>query len=228
MSVQIALIRGSPLKPDKAGRKIGLSMSKKVMRNEILSSLGTAFEIIKKISDAIRALGGTDEDLRRIITESALAKQIAELIMADSLGVSKTYQVIVDYSKSMAKMISLGNYDWASEGLTQGFFPIKKGTGSHKVKLVLVHFDKSSSTNDILAYLDAMALTPASIEHLLAFGEQYPEIQKKFRIIALGSVYDVQCHHYPTLNYVLGNRRLDATWDQEGFWRDCRFLAVQE
>ena len=50
-------------------------------KSEWLSGLGTAFEILKAETEEVIALGGTDEDMRRIIADRELRRKIAELIV---------------------------------------------------------------------------------------------------------------------------------------------------
>ena len=52
-------------------------------KSEWLSGMGTGFEILKAETEEVIALGGTDEDMRRIITDSSLRRKLAELIMGD-------------------------------------------------------------------------------------------------------------------------------------------------
>ena len=50
-------------------------------KSGLLSAMGTAFEIVKAMVDEVLNLGGSDDDLRRILTEPKLRKKIAELIV---------------------------------------------------------------------------------------------------------------------------------------------------
>ncbi len=204
-------------------------MSRKAKRNEFVSSLGIIFEIIKKISDAIKAQGGNDEDFRRVLSEVGLAEKIAEVIMAC------TYKVVVNYNKSLAEMIVSGKYGYVADEISEGKFPIQDA-GSHEVNLVLVNLDKIASTTMVLEHLDKMGLKPASIEHLLVFGATYPEIQEKFKIILLSSLFssDHRLRACPYLHHGGGKRNLGCDWREDnglpnsvwGEW--CRFLAVRK
>src|SRR3989344_1099448 len=54
-------------------------MAKKT--SEFLSALGVQFEIWKALVQAVLGAGGTDEHLRRIITDKKLQAKLAELIV---------------------------------------------------------------------------------------------------------------------------------------------------
>ena len=206
-------------------------MSRKAKKGEFVSALGVVFEIIKKISDAIKSLGGNDEDLRRVLTEDGLAKKVAEVIMTSKQKACETYKVIVDYSLSLAKMIEAGKYDWFNEDITDKNFTIQ-GMGQHEVELVLVHLDRDATTKEVLDYLKEQCLEPAKIEHLLAFGAAYRDVQREFLIIALGSsfVNDNGNRFYPYLDGSDDWRKLSLYWEDDGDPWDgaCRFLALRK
>ncbi|TSC84638.1 MAG: hypothetical protein G01um101413_22 [Parcubacteria group bacterium Gr01-1014_13] len=58
----------------------------KQQKSEFVSGLGTGFEFVKAISDEVRKLGGSDDDLRKVITQTALRRKIAESIMVGRDG----------------------------------------------------------------------------------------------------------------------------------------------
>ncbi len=49
-------------------------------KSGLLSALGTAWEIFKAIVEATLAIGGSDEDVKKVLTVPGLARKIAELI----------------------------------------------------------------------------------------------------------------------------------------------------
>ncbi|MEI6552967.1 MAG: hypothetical protein WCO09_00180, partial [bacterium] len=109
------------------------------------------------------------------------------------LGVlpSEPGQHVVNYSLSLADMISAGNYDWKNENITSDRFPIN-GEGQVEFEDTIFHFDRSISSEDAVAQIIAADLEnpwePAKIENLLAYGAKNPEEQCKFPIVGLGSV----------------------------------------
>ena len=58
-------------------------------QSELLSGLGTASEILKKIVDAVRAQDGTDDDVRAILTNKTLAQDVAKVFVTARSGVKK-------------------------------------------------------------------------------------------------------------------------------------------
>jgi len=204
-------------------------------KSEFLKGAGKMWAIMQVIVNAVLEMGGSDEDLHRLLTDSGLVKKIAELIMSGKQKVeekaSEIYKVVVDYSATLAEMIKAGKYDWFNDDITDKHFPIQ-GTGKNEVELVLVHLNRNATTKEVLEHLNGQGLEPAKIEHLLAFGSTYPELQRQFPIIALGSVW-VDSHgyrYYPSLYSFDSKRRLSLYWRGDGgHWGDaCRFLAVRK
>jgi len=198
-------------------------------KSEFLKAAGKMWSIMQTITNAVLELGGDDEDLHRLLTDSKLAKQVAELIMFGRQKASDTFKVVVNYGKTLAEMIQFGKYGWVNDDITDKHFPIQ-GAGTQEAELVLVHLNRDATTKEVLAHLDSNGLKAAGIEHLLAFGATYPEIQKEFPVIALGSAWvnDNGNRNYPYLNFNDDKRKLNLNWnDDDNHWNDnCRFLAV--
>lgn len=198
-------------------------------RSNFLKGAGTMWALMQVIVNAVLEKGGSDEDLHCLLTDKGLAKKVAEVIMASRQKVGETYKVIVDYGLSLSKMIELGKYDWFNDDITDKHFELQ-GAGQHEVELVLVHLNRNATTKEVLEHLNSLGLEPAKIEQLLAIGAAYPELQKQFPIIALGSVWvDVNGTRFcPYLDCHGGERRLGLAWSDDGIhWNvACRFLAV--
>lgn len=141
-----------------------------------------------------------------------------------------TYSLIVDYERSAENAVMAGRYDWSDLDIISRNFPITR-RGKSKVAVELIHFNRYISTDEALRELDRMGYRPAELNELLAFGEKYPDVQRGFPVIALGSVWlspdgsrCVSC-----LDDGSGSARsLDLSW-VEGDWSDlCRFAAVRK
>jgi hypothetical protein len=141
------------------------------------------------------------------------------------------YPVTLDYSLTFADRISAGRYDWKNDDIKVENFPVK-GEGETDIKLRLITLGRTATTKEIEEHLDALGLQPAKIEHLLAFGGKYPDKQREFPIIALGSVW-VSSGGYrgvPDLDGRGSERRLVIRWlDPSNRWCDVyRFLAFSK
>ena len=206
-------------------------------KSEFVSSAGTVFELVKKLSDEVNGLGGSDDDLRQIISGDGVARQIAELLVARSEP--RSYDLSVDYSRPLAEVVAAGGYNYVNDNITEENFPTVKGNpidpvvhpgGVVVTQAVLVHLDRVVDSDDVLGELERQGLRPGTMFELAHFGEQHPDIQRQFPVVALGSVW------------ALSNGDRDVGYlgedgDDRGFgldWYDlrwsayCRFLAFRK
>lgn len=102
---------------------------------------------------------------------------------------TEKFPVTVNYDLSREKMNKAGKYEFVNENITEKNFPIEN-KGQVDTDLVLVHFGKSMSSNNVLKELEKLNLRPANLSELSAFGAKFPQKQREFPIIALGSVWD--------------------------------------
>ncbi|MFH1990409.1 MAG: hypothetical protein ABIJ19_00960 [Patescibacteria group bacterium] len=85
-------------------------------------------------------------------------------------------------------------------------------------------------TGEVLSELDKMGLRPVTLKELLALGEGFPNLQREFPIIALGSVWDSDnFRHCPRLGGDTSERILFLSWITGRWWGDgYRFAAVRK
>jgi len=101
--------------------------------------------------------------------------------------------------------------------------------GDREVAFEYVHMGRDASTDEVLAEMDRKVLRPALYEELLGFAEKYPDEQRKYPIVALGSETDVSGgRHVACLWDDDGGRCLGLHWVGYGWCGYCRFLAVRK
>jgi len=191
-------------------------------------------EVIRAVASALpKGLEGTNpkEVIRAIQNKGealgkALNKAINEMLCGSS---SASYVIFVDFGISVEKLVRLGNYDWSNSDITSAHFPTRR-TGKVETKVELIHLDRNISSDDTLKELDKMGYRPAEAHELLAFGAKYPDVQREFPIVALGSVLqdlygyrDVVCLHDDDAERNADLCLFDHGWD--GYWR---FAAVRK
>jgi hypothetical protein len=84
-------------------------------------------------------------------------------------------------------------FDWVYDGYKNAEFKAidvckDVSTENREIEFELVHLDKEMHTDAILAELDRLGFRPALYEELFGFAKQYPDEQRKYPIVALGSV----------------------------------------
>jgi len=106
---------------------------------------------------------------------------------------------VVDSDLNLYQMIELGKYDYS---FNVGFHDHWEGrlqqVGHVEADLFLFKMKQTCSESEVRHRIDKEGLEPVKLEYLLAFGADYPDIQRKFTVVALGS-YRVD--HYGTKAY---------------------------
>lgn len=140
------------------------------------------------------------------------------------------FKVIVDHELSRKDMIAAGKHDWVNEDITEKHFPRDKKEGKEKVDLELVYYNRVMTSEQVLSELKNRGYRPATLSELLAFGVAYPEKQREFPIVALGSVWlhPGSGRFVPCLFEWCDERCLSLGRYSGGWHGDYRFLAVRK
>lgn len=147
----------------------------------------------------------------------------------NAVSENQVFSVTVDHDLPLSEMIDAGKYDFANNDINDYNFP-KEDEGKADLDLVLLHFNREIVSEEAIAEMKKMGMRPATLLELLAFGEKYPEEQRRYRIIALGNVWQsgYVLRHVPCLDEWFGKHALDLCWFDAGWSAGCRFLAVRE
>ncbi len=143
------------------------------------------------------------------------------------LGKPENQTIIVQPDLPLATSIAAGKYDHVDKNLTEQNFPYDPSSvGEWEWRLV--HFGRNKSSEAAVTAAEVDGWIVAKLPHLLAFGAQYPEEQRKYPVVALGSSCTVD-----------GDRRVPSLWSGDvqrnlrfsfwnGDWNDSyRFLVVR-
>src|SRR3989338_11533408 len=159
-------------------------------KSAISQAFGFVSTIIGRVISAVKrrqaeeAILGLTEDTIKRLTDGFVQKLIDAAV-----GVAENcYKVLVDYEQTLQQMIAVGKYDYANSDINSNNFPIT-GNGKQEVIVELVHYGRDMTTDDVLKDFEARGLRAATLPELLAFGATYPEKQREFPIVALGSVW---------------------------------------
>ena len=158
----------------------------------LVSATGWIASFIGELIALLRDHGISDEQIHALVTDDLSAKalldKIADAIAETIKSAKNLYTVAMDYATSIEDLIKQGKYDWSNSDITTKNFSTER-TNTTDLKIELVHFDRSINSEDAIAELDKMGLRPAEAGELLTFGAKYPNIQKDFPIVTLGSVW---------------------------------------
>ncbi len=177
----------------------------------------------------------TAEELDAVLREPKLARGMVGWLReqlapsAPDSTISDPFRLTIDYTQSLEQLILAGHYNQVHSDIATRNFPTH-GEGRVKLKVVLVQFDRSISSDEVLIQLERLDLRPCTIAELGAFGVANPELQRQFPIVAMGSVWTDR-HENRYIGYIwtdTGQRKFDLYWFIHSWRSDCRFLAVRK
>ena len=127
----------------------------------------------------------------------------------------------------LQRLIATGKYDWINPGITQKNFPVPENFVLGEDPKVF-HFNRGISSEDVIKEMDKEGYSLAMIWDLLDYGAKNPEEQRKYPIVGLGSVGEVDGDRdVPFLGRHDSERGLDLTWWDFDWLARCRFLGVR-
>ena len=132
---------------------------------------------------------------------------------------------------SITERVALGKYDWSSKDIKDDVFPNNAATIG-KWKWKLAHINREIwSEEEAKPAVEVDGWSAAKTEHILTFGEMFPEEQRKYPIIALGSTgrslgtpHFLVLHEHERGRY----RNLYLLDSLAGFNPEFRFLVVKK
>ncbi len=198
----------------------------------MVSGMGLAMSIITNFKNAVERNGGTAENVHSLADPErsrSIWDQIAQIIVGAGSAVHQTFQVLVDYGKTLQEMIEEGKYDWVNDNITQENFPLQ-GKGKEDLQIELFHFGRAVTSKEAIEEMEKAGFRPATLPELLALGAKHPDLQKDFLIVALGSRWRSPSGDLGvSVLYWYGLRRgLSLPWFESDWLEDCRFAGVRK
>lgn len=148
-------------------------------------ALGSIWEDPSGYSRAGRIFGHPSDRRLDLGWEDGSAWNQLYRFLAVQKRICETFPLSIDHGKSLADMVESGSYSYVGRGVRE----ITDVAGVGGTEAILVHLGRVMDNGDVLHELDRRGLRPGKIRELAAFGEQYPDRQRDFPILALGSVY---------------------------------------
>lgn len=179
-----------------------------------------------QLNSLVKKVGGHDQALRILSGDLKvqLLSTTAEAVVVQE-SIDQFMTVLPDLSH--AERISAGNYGWTNSDLTEKKFPVTADqVGEWEWKLF--HFNRDISSEEAIRLMKEDDYDAGQIGHILTFGEKYPEEQRKFPIIGLGSVAEINLYRYvPGLWLDSDGRELCLNWFGSDWSAHFRFLGVR-
>jgi hypothetical protein len=156
----------------------------------------------------------------------------SEAIESATNSTDSEIKLTVDYTKTVEQAITNGHYNFKNSDITAKNFPVSSEMIGKKMEVAvrLFHFNCSISSDDASLEMHKAGYRPATLMELLTLGSLFPEIQRQFPIIALGSVWRAACLdcYVPYLHVFNSRRRLNLYWFGIDWGAHCRFLGVRK
>ncbi len=176
-------------------------------------------------------LAGLIADLGHKLQSGNLTEEQLALFLKkkNPFGIQQaTGRLTVPDDLSFEERIARGRYDSWNSDFTEARFPVTaEQFGVYEWKLF--HFGHRICSESAIRLMEEDGFEPAQIGHLLAFGEAYPEEQKKYPIGALGSVAKIdQSSGIAQLGFDGRRRRILLNSFHDDWEHDCRFLMVRK
>lgn len=187
--------------------------------------------------------GMTDLQFTKILSSGILAdvfdpnadlgnREAVRIALRLDTGVPDVFHLTVDYRQSFEQMVAAGHYDWFNTNITAERFPIV-GEGVVEFEARYFRLNRNISSDDAVKEIESADTgnpwMPAKIEHTLSHGKTFPEEQRKFPIVGLGSVAEVSgSRHVPYLYEGGSKRGLYLDWWNDVWDPAYRFLAVRK
>jgi hypothetical protein len=187
--------------------------------------------ILQSLFDKLRKRGQSEEDIIRVVHTQGdgLVDRFAQVMVEAARRPIEVFPLSVHYDLSVEEAIEAGHYQAVNASITSRNFPSKRH-GKAQLEIILVRFDARMTSENVLSELEKEGLRPAELPEFLAFGAEYPEIQRKFSVIGLGS----ECRDergyrsVPCLYEASEGRYLDLHWWDDGWYSYSRFAAVSK
>jgi len=138
----------------------------------------------------------------------------------------------VDYRLTFKQMFDACHFKSSEPIVREKNFPLLAVLNPRLeiITVKLFNFNRSFHAEDAIFMMKKNGYRPATIAELFAFSCAYPGLQRRFPIIALGSVMKDKKGNRCS-PFVVGSRRnsqIGVFYDGSGCYPFCRFLAVRE
>ena len=141
---------------------------------------------------------------------------------------SGIFRLTVDYRQSWEEMIAAGRYDWVHDNITSEHFPVT-GDGIIEFEARYFIFNNFTSSEEVTRRIEATAWSRAKIEHMLSHGKTFPQEQREFPIVGLGSIATINGkNRTPVFIHPVSERYLSLDSVDTDWYPVCRFLSVRK
>lgn len=187
--------------------------------------------IFKRLIDKLKQRGHSEDDIVRTIDSKgdSILEKIADTMTREARTPTETFPLLVNYDLPLEEAINAGKYQGVHGAITRENFPSARHGQAH-MEIILVRYEQRMESESVLKELDKEGLRPAELPEFLAFGAEYPDVQRKFSVVGLGSVWKDRkgYRNVPCLYEASEGRYLDLHWWNDGWYSYSRFAAIRK
>jgi hypothetical protein len=187
--------------------------------------------IFQSLLDKLKERGHSEDDILRAVDAQGdgLLEKVADVMTEAARKPGEVFPVEVNYDLSVEDAILAGDYQAVNASINGKNFPSTR-RGQAKMEIFLIRFELRMTSENVLGELDKQGLRPAELPEFLAFGAQYPEVQRRFSVVGLGSVWRDRkgYRNVPCLFTASEGRYLDLHWWDDGWYSYSRFAAIRK
>jgi hypothetical protein len=186
--------------------------------------------ILQSLLDRVKKRGYSEDEILRVAAQGdALLDKFADVMAEAARKPRDVFPVKVNYDLSVEEAIKAGNYQAVHDDITSNNFPSTR-SGQADLEIILVRYDRRMASEDVVRELDREGFRAAELLEFLAFGATYPDVQRKFSVAGLGSVWRDRkgYRNVPCLYEASEGRYLDLHWWDDGWYTYTRFAATHK
>ena len=187
--------------------------------------------IWESLLERVKKRGCSEDEILRLAAQGdTLLDKFADVMAEAARKPADIYPVKVNYELSVEDAIEAGKYQAVNTEITGKNFPPSTRKGQADLEIILVRFDHRMKSEDVLDELSKEGLRAAELPEFLAFGAERPDVQRKFSVVGLGSVWQDRkgYRNVPCLYTASEGRYLDLHWWDDGGYSYSRFAAIRK
>jgi len=187
--------------------------------------------ILQSLLEKVKQRGYSEDEILRVANTQGdgLLDRFADVVAQAARKPRDAHPVTVNYDLSVEQAIEAGKYQAVNADITSKNF-LSKRTGQANLEIVLVRFENRMKSEEVLRELENEGLRAVELPEFLAFGAAYPDVQRRFCVAGLGSVWQDRkgYRNVPCLYEASEGRYLDLHWWDDGWYSYTRFAATHK
>lgn len=140
-----------------------------------------------------------------------------------------TFTITVDETLSVEDDVKKGKFEWDHSHVTSKRLPNPTGGQKSDKEVTLFFFKYVVTSKEAIVEMDNAGYKPANFWDLIGLAAKEPDLQRKYSIVALGSVYKYgDCRFVPCLGEYSSGRELSERYFDDEWNHEYRLLAVRK